>query len=153
MKLPVEGTFVWTDSQCVFKWINTNKDLSVFVRNRVKEIVDGHENAFGYVSSKENPADLATRGFNVQKLVKSDLWWHGPQWLKRSQYEWPGLVYNEEERVNVDFDSEIKHPKLVKETKLLATIDEIYDSASYRSGESTPFDIESEKYSSITKLL
>ena len=36
---------------------------------------------------------------------------------------------------------------------MLATVDEIYDSAPYHSGESTPFGIESEKYSSITKLL
>ena len=38
MKIPIEKKFLWTDSQCVLKWIASNKDLSVFVTNRVAEI-------------------------------------------------------------------------------------------------------------------
>ena len=38
LKISVEGIDIWTDSQCVLKWLKSEKDLSVFVRNRVKEI-------------------------------------------------------------------------------------------------------------------
>ena len=38
VKLPFSGVLLWTDSQCVLKWISTSKDLSVFVKNRIVEI-------------------------------------------------------------------------------------------------------------------
>ena len=38
LKLPIKTTYIWTDSQCFLKWINSDKDLSVLVKNRVKEI-------------------------------------------------------------------------------------------------------------------
>ena len=38
LKIVIEGIDLFTDSQCVLKWLRAQKDLSVFVRNRVKEI-------------------------------------------------------------------------------------------------------------------
>ena len=38
LKIPIHGLYLWSDSQCVIKWIASEKDLSVFVRNRVSEI-------------------------------------------------------------------------------------------------------------------
>ena len=118
----------------------------------MKEIVDDSENIFGYVSSKENPANMATRGTSVQKLVKNELWWYGPPWLRRSQNERPGSVYSDNENADFDYNSEIKKLKSVKETGLLNSTDTVHDSATYHSGESTPLGIECERYSSITKL-
>ncbi|CAC5415551.1 unnamed protein product [Mytilus coruscus] len=85
LKLPIEKKYVWSDSQCVLKWISSEKDLSVFVRNRVKQINKYSEIHFGYISTNENPADVATRGTNIKKLCEDKLWWHGPIWLKNKK--------------------------------------------------------------------
>ena len=74
LKVTVVGSYLYTDSQCVLKWINSEKDLSVFVKNRVQEIKKDGEIVFGYVSTKENPADVATRGADIQKLTDNQIW-------------------------------------------------------------------------------
>ena len=73
LKISVEGTYLYTDSQCVLKWVHTDKDLSIFVKNRVQEIKKHDEIVFGYVSTKENPADIATKGTAVHKHVDNYL--------------------------------------------------------------------------------
>ena len=89
LKISVEGINIWTDSQCVLKWLKSEKDLSVFVRNRVKEINSHHDITFHYITSKDNPADIATRGSDMNSLSCNQLWWQGPIWLKKPEKEWP----------------------------------------------------------------
>ena len=36
-----------------------------------------------------NPADLATKGVLPGDLIANTLWWNGPEWLQRSQSQWP----------------------------------------------------------------
>ena len=154
IKLPIEGTYVWTDSQCVLKWINTDKDLSAFVRNRVKEIVNDTENVFSYVTSKDNPADMATRGTSVAKLMNCALWWHGPEWLRSEQNDWPVSVVDVDETSDTDYDSEVrKQPKPAEEAELVNSDETVNATATYKTGECTPLGIDCEKYSSVTKLL
>lgn len=43
-----------------------------------KNVPDGN---WSYVSTKENPADLCSRGVKARDLVNNSLWWHGPQFL------------------------------------------------------------------------
>ena len=73
LNISIEGIHLWTDSQCVLKWIGSEKDLSVFVANRVKEIKDNGDIIFGYVTSRENPADIAFRGTTFQHLSQDRL--------------------------------------------------------------------------------
>ena len=40
LKISVQRKIVWTDSQCVIYWIASNKQMSTFVENRLKEITD-----------------------------------------------------------------------------------------------------------------
>lgn len=40
------------------------------------------------MSSKQNPADLATRGRSVESLRNDNLWWHGPEWLAETNSKW-----------------------------------------------------------------
>ena len=47
LKVSVIGSYMYTDSQWVLKWIHSDKDLSVFVKNRVKEIKKDGECVFG----------------------------------------------------------------------------------------------------------
>ena len=74
---------LFTDSQCTLKWLESKKQLPVFVRNRIQEIKKSKEISFEFVKSKENAADLASRGCTMDKLVNNYLWWNGPEWLQK----------------------------------------------------------------------
>lgn len=41
-----------------------------------------------YVSTLENPADLATRGISPSDLENSQLWWTGSSWLRSPSASW-----------------------------------------------------------------
>lgn len=60
LKLPIKQVCLWTDSQCVLSWIKSEKELPVFVKNRVNEINSDGNIKFDYVPSSENPADIAS---------------------------------------------------------------------------------------------
>ncbi|GFX56232.1 uncharacterized protein TNCV_1631611 [Trichonephila clavipes] len=70
---------MWTDSTIALAWIKTEPHkLKTFVSNRVAEIQalskDYH---WKHVSSKNNPADLISRGCNVDELLKNEMWFSG----------------------------------------------------------------------------
>ena len=83
--------FAWTDSQIVLTWLRKHPcHWKTFTANRVSLIQTKLPSAtWAHVPTKENPADLATRGVQPEELSESDLWWHGPVWLSQSQSEWP----------------------------------------------------------------
>lgn len=96
---------LYTDSTIALYWLSKNPaELKTFVAHRVidvkKNIVDGN---WSYVSTKENPADLCSRGVKAQDLVNNSLWWHGPQFLlqptNQRKFKRPDLT--EEERLVV----------------------------------------------------
>ena len=78
---------LWSDSQIVLHWINSEKKLPIFVENRVKEIRSAPVNDFKYCPTKDNPSDLLTRGITTDELNNSGLWWKGPPWLGSG--DWP----------------------------------------------------------------
>ena len=82
--------YLWSDSKCVLAWLRTvNLDkLPRFVKNRVQEIQDD-DLTFRYIPTKENPADMATRGVTPSELSTAELWWKGPDWLKQERAKWP----------------------------------------------------------------
>ena len=41
-----------------------------------------------------NPADLGTRVLTVEELASADLWWNGPEFLKKSKQDWPECKFN-----------------------------------------------------------
>lgn len=81
LKMPIWQRYVWSDSQCVLSWIDSTKQLSVFVKNRVEEIRSHQNIVFRYVKTLENPADVATRGCDISILCDHELCWHGPSCL------------------------------------------------------------------------
>ncbi|XP_055531456.1 uncharacterized protein LOC129722189 [Wyeomyia smithii] len=75
-----------SDSTIVLSWNKSSKpNLPVFVRNRIAEIRKLSCDAkWLHVGTKENPADLVSRGVLPIELMKSDLWWNGPKFLRAS---------------------------------------------------------------------
>jgi hypothetical protein len=90
IKLSTENIHFWTDSTIVLAWLSSLKPLQVYVANRVAQIselscvVQWH-----HTPTADNPADLISRGVDVQTMISSELWWHGPRWLKKDRSCWP----------------------------------------------------------------
>ena len=42
-----------------------------------------------YISSSDNPADIATRECLPNSIVNNKLWWFGPEFLLRNKESWP----------------------------------------------------------------
>ena len=71
----------------VYSWI-TNPALRTerFISHRVENILEDQKKfnpvQYHYVNSKENPADVASRGIDLKRDCKKiDLWLHGPELL------------------------------------------------------------------------
>lgn len=81
--------YLYTDSTAALYWLSKKtSELKSFVSNRVEEVKKNvSDGIWSYVPTKENPADLCSRGVKAQDLVKSALWWHGPQFLFKSGEE------------------------------------------------------------------
>ena len=77
---------IWSDSQIVIHWLLGTKKLPCFVQNRVQEIRK-FNGEIKYCPTKDNPADLITRGITTEELTHSTPWWKGPQWLNTG--DWP----------------------------------------------------------------
>ena len=75
IKQTVSAFKLFTDSQCTLKWLESKKQLPVFIRNRIQEIKKSKKISFQFVKSKENSADLASRGCTMDELVNNNLEW------------------------------------------------------------------------------
>ena len=92
--IPIEKCHAWSDNKTVLCWLHTDGTTgSEYVDNYVSHI---HKIAPGvswhYVPTKENPADVASRGCNAEQLLQDKMWWKGPQWLSQPPDCWPNVV-------------------------------------------------------------
>lgn len=89
IKLPTSEMYAWTDSSIVISWLCGEPNRwKPFVANRVVQIIENINNKHWYhVQSKDNPADLASRGIFLSALKESDLWWRGPRWLSEKEFK------------------------------------------------------------------
>lgn len=78
--------YAWTDSMITLSWLAAHPSKwSIFVANRTSEILKTLPfEHWHHISTKENPADLASRGVLINELDQSQLWWHGPTFLSQS---------------------------------------------------------------------
>ncbi|XP_035985471.1 uncharacterized protein LOC118558973 isoform X4 [Fundulus heteroclitus] len=93
LQIQLEKPVFWTDSTTVLKYISSEtRRFHTFVANRISVIREATDvNQWRYVSSKENPADDASRGMRAEEFLKCRRWIHGPEFLHRSEEEWPKL--------------------------------------------------------------
>ena len=88
--LNIPDAVFWSDSVDVLWWLrNESRRFKPFVANRVVEIQSlSSSNQWRYVSTENNPADLATRGVTASGLACSEIWWQGTKFLKKPESEW-----------------------------------------------------------------
>ncbi|XP_064644710.1 uncharacterized protein LOC135498383 [Lineus longissimus] len=78
-----------TDSEIALYSLQSEKKLTPFVMNRVNVIREKSDsNKWYHVATKENSADILSRGATYEEL-QSSTWETGPVWLKQDKCEWP----------------------------------------------------------------
>ncbi|CAJ0608218.1 unnamed protein product [Cylicocyclus nassatus] len=84
----IKTVYLLSDSEIALSWLKNEspqKTTGVLVTNRIKEIKkiakkleqEGVNTYFGYINTKVNPADCATRGLTAEEL-QNHIWWDGP---------------------------------------------------------------------------
>lgn len=91
LQLQNQRIFIWTDSEIVLSWINTQSSLyNTFVANRVSKIQAlTLPSQWRHVGSKNNPADIISRGLSARKFADCNLWLYGPLFLHGQEEMWP----------------------------------------------------------------
>ncbi|GFS97740.1 integrase catalytic domain-containing protein [Trichonephila clavipes] len=88
---PVKQVSIPRLELCVLSWLSGHpRQWKTFVANRTSEIIEVLPTKhWRHVPSKENPADIASRGIDPKCLPDCKLWWQGPPWLRLETSSWP----------------------------------------------------------------
>ena len=99
----VDSITYHTDSTTVLHYLlNEHKRFPTFVANRIQLILDYcQKDQLRYVESKENPADLASRGMHGTKTKQNQQWLEGPEFLWKHESFWP-----EQPKLSNDYELE-----------------------------------------------
>ena len=105
----------WSDSNVVLGYIgNESKRFHIFVANRIQTIREhSTPDQWHYVNTKDNPADLASRGMSASQLLSSSMWWEGPPFLRSH-----AVPENKVETVISDTDPEVNRKATVYATEV-----------------------------------
>lgn len=91
IRFKVDAVYLWLDSIIALSWIASSPhEFNTFVANRIAEIktITSPE-CWKHVRSEHNPADFVSRGQLPQEFVTNKLWKCGPEWLEKSEEQWP----------------------------------------------------------------
>lgn len=130
INVQVDHCYCWTDSTIVLGWLKSlPNQLKIFIGNRVSEIQNNTSMCeWRHVPSKDNTADILSRGMYPNELRECHMWWQGPSFLHTPPSQWP----------NTRFD--IQHlPEMKEQTQSLL---------SFEKSENFPFN----RFSSLQKL-
>jgi len=85
LKISFNKIRFWTDSMVVLAWLKSpTARWKTFVPNRVNHIQETtNVEDWNHISSKENPADLVSRGVDANALRNLSLWWNPGQGVKK----------------------------------------------------------------------
>ncbi|XP_046145807.1 uncharacterized protein LOC123989173 [Osmia bicornis bicornis] len=94
----------WTDSSVTLHWIKGHASTwKPFVAHRVATVQSNvPPQNWRHVATKNNPADLATRGITPSELLSSHLWWSGPSWLVDPPDLWPASPLGKVEEADLE---------------------------------------------------
>ena len=92
-----KATYYWSDSQIVLAWLHNHPGkLPVFIAHRVVKILRlTIADQWRHVPSKQNPADVLSRGVRARELSSCNMWWFGPIFLYQPQALWPAPFQRE----------------------------------------------------------
>jgi hypothetical protein len=83
----------------------------------VSQIQDLTENdLWRYISTKQNPRDLVSRGISSKQLENLSVWWNGPSFLSELHYEFPPQPQIQEDPV--DFKKEVRRVTLMSTSQI-----------------------------------
>lgn len=89
LRCHIRNVIFWCDSTIVLGWLRMAPNaLKPFVQNRVAEIHDLTKGSlWRHIRSKENPADMVSRGVKLEDLPSCTNWWHGPTFLRDVEFD------------------------------------------------------------------
>jgi len=126
LDIKIDKTYFWTDSQVVLGYIkNEARNFKIFVANRVQQIQDlTNVNSWHYVSTKENPADHASRGIHLNQVNKVAEWFHGPKFIWEVPLQTKMMSGQEfqVEHDDIELKKEITVNVIVPDCSLLSTV-------------------------------
>jgi len=102
LKMNISQRTFWTDSSIVLAWISSpSAQWKTFVAHRVGEIQEITSiSEWSHVDTKDNPADIISRGREPQIILNDSFWWEGPNWLQWYSSKWPHTNKNQ-----IDFNT------------------------------------------------
>ena len=75
---------------------NVSTRFHTFVVNRVTLTRESSDvNQWRFVGSAVNPADVASRGFSIDALLRSNKWYQGPEFPWHTESDWPEQSFME----------------------------------------------------------
>lgn len=83
-----------------------------------------------HVRTHENPADLVSCGVSPSELVGNNLWWHGPDWLRTTQENWP-LNRMDIEANNLPKNIDLEHRRTAQVNVCVTQNDTITEFSTY----------------------
>jgi len=91
--------YMWSDSTIALAWINQQPGtLQPFVAHRILKIRQmTHPDQWRHVPSKQNPADILSRGLKPHELSTCAMWFYGPLFLYQQPQAWPAPYIKVEE--------------------------------------------------------
>ena len=116
----------WSDSTTVLSYVKSESlRFHRFVANKIDFIRNfSNPQDWCYIDTKNNPADLISRGCSSKKLIKSNLWNNGPDVLKNKQ------ICNREIEIDEN-DIELKSTSTTLTVKIESSpLDQLFQSCS-----------------------
>ena len=118
--LKIENIHCFTDSMITLGRIKRgHQNYKIWVARRLEEIGTlVRKEDWKFCPGKMNPSDLASRGCDARELLASELWWKGPEFIRRPKEQWPKEEHkNLEEKMRNEELTELK-----KEQKVMITV-------------------------------
>ncbi|CAG9105467.1 unnamed protein product [Plutella xylostella] len=99
-ELKINDIYLFSDSNIVLCWIKApyKHKHDTYVSHRLMQIIDTTNGKnWYYINTKQNPADLITRGVMPKDLPTCQLWWQGAPWMANDLSSWPILTPSDED--------------------------------------------------------
>ncbi|CAB0043531.1 unnamed protein product, partial [Trichogramma brassicae] len=99
--------YLWSDSKTALHWLHgIPARWPIFVANRCADIAQLTPRAtWQYINTKQNPADLASRGSTAGALLDNKLWWCGPEALVATSQPWTATRFDNSNEATAEIET------------------------------------------------